>query len=281
MKNRFFIIGLLLLAVFAISCDPEEINNDIPPTSQEALNAMEEFALVNKLFSDAYSETDAAARKADGEVQGDKINKNTYPIITIEPFDAVTWPKNVKVDYGETNFYCQDGRLRRGVINFETTGWYHEEGTVVTITFDDYYQNNHKVEGTQIVTNMGRNADENLVYSVVIQDGVVITSDNKTIYYEESTQREWIEGEVSILDPCDDVYLITGTQNGISSDEIQYNLLVQQALNVKVCCHYIRAGILDVNIQGLPTITINYGDGECNSSATITIMGIDYPIVME
>ncbi len=265
------------------SCkDPEPI--DTPPTNEEALNTISEYALVNKLFSDAFSETDDAAKQTDEQIDGNKNGtKDDYPTITITPFDAVTWPKTVTVNYGPTDYMCQDGRNRRGIINFEITGFYREDGTVVTITFEDYYQNEHKVEGTQTVTNTGRNADNNLVYTVEINDGKVTTPspNSKVIYYEENTTREWAEGEPTILEVCDDVYFITGTQNGISSDNILYQLTVQEQLNVKVCCNWIRAGLLDVDIEGLSTLTVDYGDGECDSDATVTMLGVEYPIVMQ
>ncbi|PLX09648.1 MAG: hypothetical protein C0596_01105 [Marinilabiliales bacterium] len=274
-----FLISVLGIVMFSCKDDPEPI--DTPPTTQEALNAIAEYALVNKLFSDSFSEADDAAKYTDEQIDGTKNGTKEGPTITITPFDAVTWPKTVVVDYGETNYLCTDGRYRRGVINFETTGFYREEGTVITITFDEYYQNDYKVEGTQIVTNTGRNADENYVYTVEINDGkVTVPVTNKVINYEENTTREWAEGEPTVLDICDDVYYITGNQNGLSSDSIAYVLTVQQQLDVKVCCNWIRAGLLDVDIEGLSTMTIDYGDGTCDNDATVTYLGEEYPIEM-
>jgi len=280
MTKYFILLSFALLAIFAFSCK-EPVENDPPPTTEETLAALTEYSIVNKLYADAFSETDDAAKYTDDQIEsGKKSTKEGYPTITIEPFDAVTWPKTVTVDYGPTNYLCQDGRYRRGVINFETTGFYHTEGTVITITFDNYYQNNYKVDGTQVVTNTGRNSEEHLVYTVVITDGVVTAPDSKVINYEESTSREWVDGESTILDVCDDNYFITGNQNGMSSDSIVYTLTVQTRLDVLVCCHYIRGGILDVDMEGLATISINYGDGTCDENAVVTILGTEYPIVM-
>lgn len=281
MKNYviYLLIALMAIAMFGCKDDPDPV--ETPPTIQEAVGALSEYALVNKLFSDAFSETDDAAKYTDEQIDGAKNGTKNFPIITIDNIDLTTWPKNVTVDYGTTNFTCQDGRVRRGVINFQTTGFYREQGTVITITFDNYYQNDYKVEGTQIVTNTGRNADNHFVYTVEINNGkVTVPITNKVINYEENTTREWAEGEETILEICDDVYYITGTQNGLSSDSIAYLLTVQQKLDVKVCCHWIRAGLLDVDIEGLSTMTIDYGDGECDNDAVINYLGTEYPIEM-
>ncbi|HNQ68198.1 MAG TPA: hypothetical protein PKN32_07460 [Bacteroidales bacterium] len=281
MTRNLILLLIALLAMFTFSCkEPQETED--PPTTQETLNALAEYSAVNKLYSDAFSETDDAAKYTDDQIEGKSGNtKDGYPIITITPFDAVTWPKTVTVNYGTTNYLCQDGHYRKGTINFETTGFYRDEGTVITITFDNYYQNNHKVEGTQIVTNTGRNGENHLVYTVEINDGVVTTPENKVIHYEENTSREWVGGEATVLEICDDNYHITGTQNGISSDSISYLLTVQTRLDIMVCCHWIRGGVLDVDIEGLETITIDYGNDECDENAVVTILGVNYPIVMQ
>jgi hypothetical protein len=132
-----------------------------------------------------------------------------------------------------------------------------------------------------LVTNTGRNASDNLVYTVLITNGKVTTPESKIIYYEENTSREWVAGEPTILDVCDDNYFVTGSQNGMSSDSVEYTLTVQNRLDILVCCNYIRGGLLDVDIEGLATISVNYGDGTCDENAIVTILGTEYPIVME
>jgi hypothetical protein len=281
MTKFLILISIALMAIFAFSCK-EPVEADPPPTTAETLNALTEYSIVNKLFSDTFSETDDAAKYSDEQIDGgNKGTKDTYPIISIVPFDAVTWPKDISIDYGTENLLCEDGRYRRGKINFETTGFYRDAGTVVTITFENYYQNDYKVEGTQIVTNEGRNADDHLYYTVVINDGVVTTPDNKTIEYEENTTREWVAGDLTPFNMCDDNYHIIGSQNGVSSDSISYTLTVENRLDVLVCCRWIRGGILNVDMEGLATISVNYGDGTCDENAIVTIMGVQYPIVMQ
>ena len=90
-----------------------------------------------------------------------------------------------------------------------------------------------------------------------------------------------IEGEDTPLNICDDVYLINGTQTGVSSDDVSYSIIIAESLNVQVCCKWIRGGELDLDIQDFPTITVNFGNDECNSDAVITILNQDIPVEME
>ncbi len=284
MKTKLLIIlSSLVFLMLALSCEKEENDNNFtqPPTNQEAVDALAEYALINKLFADAANETNAAAIDADNQLQGTEGNDKSFPIIIITPLDLETWPKTVVVNYGETNVLCNDSTYRRGILNFVTTGWHHDVGTEITLTFDDYYQNDYKVEGTQVITNLGRNDVNNLRYSVDITEGVVTTPDDKVINYEENTIREWFAGEDTPFIVCDDIWLVEGNQNGISSDQITYSLEVIERLRVQVCCKWITQGVLNVNIQGLPTLSIDYGEGGCNPSAVVSILGMEYPIVME
>lgn len=282
-KLKTIIVAItVLLIIYGISCKKDDDNNNQTPTNEQVVKAIQDYALASKIFSDAFAQSDDAARKSDDRIDNNtQGQKDSYPIITITPFDAVTWPKNITVDFGETNYLCQDGRLRRGKIMLNTTGFYRQEGTVITITFDNYYQNNHKVEGTQIITNLGRNTENHLHYSVEINEGKITTPDNKVINFEENTTRTWIEGEETFFAPCDDVYNISGTQNGTSSNGINYTLSTATPLNVQACCKWIRGGILNVDIEGLETISINYGDNSCDQNAVVIINNIEYPIIME
>jgi hypothetical protein len=278
MKKYLILLCFAILGIIMFSCE-QPVEEEEPTTTEQTLNALKESSIVNKMYCDVFSEADDAAKYTDAQISGkNNGRKSTYPIITITPLDATTWPKTVTVDYGTLNFLCTDMRFRRGIISFETTGFYREPGTVITITFDNFYQNDYKLEGTQIVTNEGRNPENNLYYSVLITDGLVITPNNKTILYDENTSREWAEGESTATDLCDDTYFVTGTQSGLSSDSIAYDLTIQQKLDIKVCCAFIRAGILDVNIEGGSTISIDYGDGTCDNEASATLLGTVYPI---
>jgi hypothetical protein len=264
------------------SDDTEQVSNE------DALAAIGDYAKAQNMFSEATDEAEHAARVSDDSINnraGSAITakEGGYPQITIDPFDATTWPKTISVDFGEQNIVCEDGRERRGVINIEATDFYHNEGAELTTTFDNFYQNDHKVEGTRVCTNNGENGAGNLTYSLVINDGHITTPEGEHIYYEENTEREWVAGDTTLLNPWDDNYMVTGTQSGLSTDSIPYDLNVHSAdpLDVLVGCQWIRAGKLDLNIESIPTITINYGDGTCDDQAVATMYGQDYPFTMQ
>ncbi len=290
MKNNHFLVFLLVVLTIVFSaCEKNEEENNDTLTNEQAMDAIGDYAKAQNMFTEATDEAESAARTSDDSLDNrggnppKQIKTDSFPQITIEPFDLETWPKTIRVNFGEENMLCEDGRQRRGVINIHATDFYRNPGSKLTTTFDDFYQNDHKVEGTRICTNNGENTAGNLTYTLEVINGHIITPEGDHLYYEENTEREWVAGEETLLNPWDDNYLITGDQSGISSDSVNYSLTIHDVdpLDVIVNCKWIRAGKLDLNIEDFPLITIDYGIGTCDNEAEATINGVDYPFYMQ
>ena len=140
------------------------------------------------------------------------ILTDSCPTITVTHPEAGIWPKIVTVDYGTgcSGFY---DNTSSGKIIIEISGPRLETGTKRTVTFDDYYFNGIKVEGTKVIENTGYNENENLVCSVTLTGGKLTLPDGKTIERSFEHQREWIAGFLT-KNIWDDECLITGTATG-------------------------------------------------------------------
>jgi len=281
-KIKFSILTLSVIiaaGVFFSACEKTDDNNQI---KQPDFNAIMDNVLAESIFADVFDQSGKASRDAEEATSNKGLNGilTGCPTITISPFD-LTWPKVITVDFGTTNCLGTDGRNRRGIINIHATEGWHTPGSVTTITFTDYYIDDHKVEGTEIITNNGRNADSNLVFTADVQNAKITKPDNTFILWNSLRQQEWIEGEPTILNPYDDVYLVTGNVTGTSSGGDDYTINTITPLNVLVGCKWIRAGIMEINVQGLPIISVDYGNGTCDGFAVATVNGATYPIVMQ
>ncbi|MBU0488793.1 MAG: hypothetical protein KKA07_05335 [Bacteroidetes bacterium] len=281
MKKHILISGLLLTAAFAIiwvSCKKEEPD---PPAPTATTTAIGENAIAEVVFADVFKQVGQGSKDAESEV-AKKSNSDVQtgcPSLLITPFDTGSWPKTIVIDFGTTNCVGTDGASRRGKINCSLTHWYRMPGSVLTITFQDYYVNEYKVEATKTVTNNGLNADSNYVFTLNVQNALITTPLNKQFTWNSTRTHEWIEGEPTVLNPYDDVYLVTGSANGVSSANENYTITITEALNVLVGCRWVRAGKLKINIESLSEIGVDYGDTPaCDASATVTYMGATYPI---
>ncbi len=195
-------------------------------------------------------------------------------IITI---DTLGTNKTVTIDWGSNNCDCNDGKQRRGKIVTTFTGSYFSLGTVITHTPVDYYVNNHKIEGTKVVTNMGPNSNGQLYYAVEV-NGVVTMSSGEIVNYYSSRTRTFVSGYNTPLYFWDDEYDITGFANATVSNGDSYMANITLPLHIKIGCGYITSGTLEVTPSGKPTRIINYGDGSCDATFTVTVNGNTYTI---
>ncbi len=157
------------------------------------------------------------------------------------------------------------------MVTIVSTDWYGNIDSEHTTTFNNYYHNDYKVEGTHYVKNLGRDLDNYLKYSVVIENGKITTNSDGTINYTENSTRTWVAGSSTPLNIWDDEYLLDGTQTGKSSKDVEYTLTVEEPLHFVLLPRNIKSGILNVHIGDLKGIKLNY------TTSTITILGVTYP----
>ncbi len=195
--------------------------------------------------------------------------------------DTVNSPSSITIDFGASNCLCKDLRNRRGKIIATFTGHYRDQGTVVCITVDNYFFNDNQISGTKTVTNMGLNNSGNLVYKVEVNGQIVKANNGGTITWVSTREREWVSGEDTPLNLLDDTYSITGTASGTDTAGVSYAITIQQPLVRKMNCPWFESGVLTVVPQGKAARTLDYGSTGCDANATLTILGLSFPIVLQ
>lgn len=195
--------------------------------------------------------------------------------------DTVSMPHQLTINYGTTNCLCFDGKYRRGKILVSYTGHYRDSGSTHTISFDDYYVNDYKVDGNQTVTNNGDNSNGNLTFSININSTITDTT-GKTLAYKSMRTREWVAGESTwgLHGWSDDIYSITGSASGTTFNGASYSAEITSPLIVALNCRWIEKGTVEFTPSGKLKRTIDFGNGDCDNKATVTIAGISFPITL-
>jgi len=193
--------------------------------------------------------------------------------------DTVSNPRTITVYFGPTNCLCGDGRYRRGTVNISYSGHYRDSLSTHTITFTDYYVNDNQVLGSKTVTNNGHNNSGNLTFTITVSGTIIRANSGGTVTWNSNRVREWIEGENTLI-WSDDVYLITGTASGTHANGNTYTATITTPLKIKLDCHYIVSGGMDLIPSGKPTRSIDWGNGTCDDQATVTINGTIYYITL-
>ncbi len=268
MRVKFFSVVTAVSLVFSISCQ-----KDSAPLSQDDLNLADDNAVVNVAMDDIFNTVDYATVLLEdalgkGEAKSDMMmSGDSCPRVTVDNLAPGVWPKVITIDYGTgcSGFY---GSTRAGKIIITVTNRRVATGAKRTVTFDNYYFNGIKVEGTKEIENLGTNANKNIVISVKLTGGKLILPDGKTIEREVDHQREWIAGWTT-RSIWDDECLITGTATGKTIEGKTYTNTILTALHWKRVCEFVVSGIVKVESEGIEPFEIDFGNGECDANATV------------
>jgi hypothetical protein len=267
MKTKIFMMIAALAILSFSSCTKE------PAIDRTSLDLADDAAVTDAIYEDVFNTADNADIILDKLTKGDAsksemVVNDSCPSITITHLSDGIWPKTITIDYGTgcTGFF---DNTRSGKIIIEVTGPRMETGSIKRVTFEDYFFNGIKVEGTKEVENMGYNNNQNLVFSVKLTTGKLILPDGKVIERSFEHQREWIAGFLT-GNIWDDEFLITGNASGININGFAYTNTIMTALHWKRVCRFVVSGIVKIEREGAEPIEINYGDGECDAVAIVT-----------
>ncbi len=268
-KINFILIVVLTFGMLSLNSCKKRKANRSTITSQDNAAAEAAFNDVFKITEDALKDNDLEK----SNVSLRSIGANCATVTINPPLPDTTFPKTVTIDFGTTNCIDSYGVNRRGVITAVITGKYRTVGTQISITTQDYYVNDIKVEGTKEVTNLGPNSNGNTEFSVEISNAKITYTSGDEVTYQSSRIREWVVGESTqgLFGVLDDEYDITGTASGIDRNGLAYTMLVTSPLRVAVLCRWIKKGTVEIQPDGLYLRTVDFGTGDCDAAATVEI----------
>lgn len=276
MKTRIklIFIAFLGLGILASSCKKDETD----PTNDTSYASDDVFA--ESIFDDVSNIGDEAYEMGSSNLKsgdGDKIFLSPCATVTL---DTTVSPRVLTIDFGEENCLCNDGRYRRGKILISFTGRYKKPGSVITTGFDNYFVNDNQVDGTKVVTNMGKNDDNQPYFSVIVTGVIYLKNDGGTISWNATKTRTWIEGYFTKF-IRDDVYLIEGEAEGIRPSGLTWEREIINPLRKELNCKWIVSGTIELRPQDKPVRLLDYGDGSCDNVATVIIDGVTYTITLK
>lgn len=232
--------------------------------------------------------SDDAMRKADAATKGQSSFKlsdsngsyeQMMACATVTRDTSVANTTTVTIDFGTTNCTSADSRLRRGKIIYSFTGNYFAAGSVRTLRFDNYFVDDHKVEGDHTITFAGMDTLSGYYTWNIQANSMKITRpDGKSHTWSSTRKREMLTGAQTIFDFSDDSYQISGSANGTNVNGVAYSVTIDSPLKVAVSCRYIMGGVATLKATGISDRIIDFGDGTCDNTATVTIDKVSYVI---
>lgn len=268
---KLFLATAATLAVTLVACDRERFDND--------WQSEQDNAIAEQTFDDVYKQVDTEAQSGFRTPQCSTVNFT---------YNADSTVADLTIDFG-TACLGTDGRLRSGRILAHFEGRYRDAGSVVSVTFDNYYVNGNHVEGTKTITNNGRNAANNLTYTVQVTGARITDTDGRSFTWESTRTNEWIAGESTTFATdgvngiTDDIYLISGSATGVNRNGVAWGANITTPLRRDLSCKWLTSGVIEVTRTGRAARSVDFGypnNGDCDNQALAKIGTNEFPITL-
>ncbi len=287
MKTRnWFTKGCLRLSVaialLLVSCHQNEFTNAI-------LAHIQSEAVSDSYQSETVDISSVAVNNTTETLSGGRYGESSRTIMGLGDIDdrfkcaVVTHYKDpnstaekpvgkITIDFGTG---CTDarGKTRKGIIIVNYTGKRFLPGSIMKVTVQDFYKNDAKVEGTLTITNISPSQQDYPKFQIIVS-GSMIFPDGRQATREQSMIREWQRSDNSL----NDKWVTDGNSVGVHKNGKSYEMKITSSLIHSRACEINNKvfipvkGIKTLTVDG-KVITIDYGDGSCDNTLTITVNG--------
>lgn len=295
---------VLFASLVLFGCKKEESDSLNPQQEQEAVMFSLESETENELvFNDVFDNvmgvntevgvggTGVFGRNIGTGPGGRELRMDTVlPCVnvTIVPLNLPNrFPLKITIDFGSSGCLGRDGLMRYGKIITVYTGSLRDAGKSATTTFDGFKINNISVEGKHVITNTTGNTpgSNQKQFTVHVTDAKLSKPNGNYSQWNSHRVTTQIEGNGTIH-PVDDIFRVTGGATGkVKRGNTLYAWAseITDPLIKKFTCRWISKGIIRVKRESLSNSsvwvsTLNYGNGDCDYKATLTINGVVHNI---
>jgi hypothetical protein len=281
MRKTLMICGMavLAIAIYFVSCKKDDNSN-----SDELVLSVQDDAEASSVADDIFNEVDKNISALDAgnftnlTLKGEDLLLGTcHPSVSISPSNPIAYPLTITLDYGTAGCVGLNGNVKKGKLIVTLTSKMSAVNSAKTITFDNFYINDRKIEGTKTVTYTGLNGSQHPVWTVSVTGGKITRPDGKARTFEFTRTREQIAGINPPSTWSDKVFSITGSGKGTNLTGKEYTTTIDKPLIVAANCRWIKSGAITTSV-GSRKITINYNvstiaSGTCDSLATVFFGG--------
>jgi len=280
MKTKNLIFGLMIFAgstsFLMQSCN----KSDEGSISATDLSLAQDEAYIDAMYQEVDNVVSAELTSLDASGYSTAAKKSSEEdvcyTVTVDHPDSTNFPKIVTIDFGDgcTTVFKGDTIVRQGQIITTVTGRWFTPGSQHIITFNNFFMNGVKIEGTKTNTNLGINNQRHLMMGTELENGKVIFNDTVMATREASHVREIIR----TFNPQNDTILVTGSAHGINVMGEDYIREIIEPLVLIHCTDYkwrwvIADGLVNITNSATGTTTLDYSGGGCDGTVIVNKNG--------
>jgi hypothetical protein len=281
MKPKIILTSVLMAFAFFISCSTNE-------SIQETAAVTSEDIIADADIDGAFDDVSNVAEDQYGMQQSSTL-KTSQTVKSILPACATVtivltndrWTRTI--DFGTEGCTLQNGNVVKGKIIVSASRNFAELTKTMTISFVNFYHNKKLIEGTRTITNTVKSTELLTTAHPVFTNSIDMTvtfSDGKKYSRKGTRVREQVEGIDTKFTLEDNVYLVWGYHITTFPNGSKLTATIKTPLRFVMACKlpfpvsgtktFLKTDKDDLNKrEGL----IDFGTGECDALATITING--------
>jgi hypothetical protein len=221
---------------------------------------------INGLIDDAY--TFAETPEANKDTAGKDSEAYMPDCVTITKVITGN-TKKVTLDFGEGCTTRNDNTVS-GKIIMDYTFAFTGQSITINYSFEDFYFNGKKIEGTVNKIRVRVNDNGN-PQATITKNIKIIWEDDSFVTVQGERIREWIKGFGNRI-WSDNVFLITGNWTITNKAGVVRQATVTEPLRREMACRFLVSGVIEITKDG-SKLTLDYGDGTCDDLATVNING--------
>ncbi len=268
-KLNWSILLLALIGLFLTSCQDEDTSIDTSASQEIDLKSTEtETELDNvsdessALIEEAYLTEEFAETKS---IPGNRYLPDCVTITKVITQNN----KEVTVDFGE-GCELRNGNMVSGKIILEYAKDPDAASKMISFEFDGFVFNEKTVEGNGSILRE-RSNDNGNPRSTRTGTITVTWPDSSSANKNGTKIREWIEGYGTGA-WGDNVFLITGNWMFTKKNGTVLSAKIVEPLRRELACKFLVSGTVEL-AKNENSAVLNYGDGDCDSSAIVNING--------
>ena len=288
------ITATFLSSLIMIACKKEQSGTLSPSEEEQAANYSTQSETENEVvFNDVFdnvmgvnTEVGIGGTGIFGRIaiNGRETNTDSLPSCTHVSTTLLNaparFPMKIVIDFG-AGCVGRDGHKRSGKIITEYSGRLIEPGSAAITRFEDFRFDSISVQATHKINNTTASGSNQRQFTIDITDAKLTKLNGDYSMWSNQRIITQIEGNGTPQIPQDDIFRITGSAHG----KVKHGNLIYawqseiiEPLIKKFTCPWISKGAVRVKRETLPdnsqwVASLNYGQGDCDFLATLTING--------
>ena len=193
------------------------------------------------------------------------------PKVTVDFPDSTQFPKVITFEFSDT---CETlhGIVRSGKVIVTISNYMWKIGSTRVTTYENFYVDSCKIEGTRTVTTIGQDENGYWQQSVQLVDGKIILPDGTEITRNSDFVKTWLQIPSQRMGKTGS-FELTGSAEGTNIDGVGYNMEIVTPLHKEVFCPWFGSGVKNISLTDGTQIQLDYGDGTCDNVAMLTVNG--------